>query len=105
MLTTTTVRAETRSISIAAPPAVVLGYVGDPRCLPEWAPAFARGVRPDGEHWLVDTGEGELRIAVRVSPGHGTVDLLSADDPTRGAFTRVVEIGRASCRERGETRG
>ena len=90
MLTTTTVRAETRSISIAAPPAVVLGYVGDPRCLPEWAPAFARGVRPDGEHWLVDTGEGELRIAVRVSPGHGTVDLLSADDPTRGAFTRVV---------------
>jgi hypothetical protein len=91
MLTNTTDRAETRTISIAAPPATVLGYVGDPRRLPDWAPAFARGIRPDGEDWLVDTGEGELRIAVRVSPEHGTVDLLSADDPTRGAFTRVVD--------------
>ena len=82
--------AETRSISIAAPPATVLDYVGDPRHLPEWAPAFARGVRADGDQWLVDSGEGQLRILVRVSPEHGTVDLLSADDPTRGAFTRVV---------------
>jgi uncharacterized protein YndB with AHSA1/START domain len=83
-------QAETRSISIAAPPATVLDYVGDPRRLPEWAPAFARGVREDGDQWLIDSGDGELRILVRVSAEHGTVDLLSADDPTRGAFTRVV---------------
>jgi uncharacterized protein YndB with AHSA1/START domain len=83
-------RAETRSISIAAPPAAVLALVGDPRRLPEWAPAFARGVEPDGDDWLIDTGEGHARITVRVSPQHGIVDLLSATDPTRGAFSRVV---------------
>jgi Polyketide cyclase / dehydrase and lipid transport len=86
----TTGRAETRSISIAAPPAGVLAVVADPRRLPEWAPAFARGVQPDGDDWLIDTGEGQARITVRVSPEHGTVDLLRATDPTRGAFSRVV---------------
>ncbi|MCW3063003.1 MAG: hypothetical protein JWN32_175 [Solirubrobacterales bacterium] len=90
MHTTKTDRAETRSISIAAPPAAVLALVADPQRLPEWAPAFARGVQPDGDHWLIDTREGQARITVRVSPEHGTVDLLGATDPTRGAFSRVV---------------
>jgi hypothetical protein len=90
MPTITPDRAETRSISIAAPPAAVLTVVADPQRLPEWAPAFARGVQPDGDAWLIDTGEGQARITVRVSREHGTVDLLRAADPTRGAFSRVV---------------
>jgi hypothetical protein len=90
MPTTSQDRAESRSISIAAPPAAVLALVADARRLPEWAPAFARGVQPDGDAWLIDTGEGQVRITVRVSPEHGTVDLLSATDPTRGAFSRVL---------------
>jgi uncharacterized protein YndB with AHSA1/START domain len=90
MPTIKTDRVETRSISISAPPAAVHALVADPRRLPEWAPAFARGVEPDGDAWLIDTGEGQARITVRVSPEHGTVDLLSATDPTRGAFSRVV---------------
>ena len=64
--------------------------MADPQRLPEWAPAFARGVEPDGDAWLIDTGEGQARITVRVSSEHGTVDLLSATDATRGAFSRVV---------------
>jgi hypothetical protein len=91
MHTNKTDRGETRSISIAAPPPAVLAVVGDPRRLPEWAPAFARGVRADGDDWLIDTGGGvEARIVVRVSAEHGTVDLLDASDTTRGAFSRVV---------------
>ena len=90
MHTNTTNRAETRTISIAAPAATVLALVADPRRLPEWAPAFARGVQPDGDDWLIDTGDGQVRITVRVSPEHGTVDLLRATDPARGAFTRVL---------------
>jgi uncharacterized protein YndB with AHSA1/START domain len=83
-------RAETRSISIAAPPETVLALVADARRLPDWAPAFARAVRPEGDEWIIDTGDGQARIIVRVSPEHGTVDLLRANDPARGAFTRVV---------------
>jgi hypothetical protein len=90
MHTNTTSRAESRSISIAAPPAAVLALVADPRRLPEWAPGFARGVQPDGDDWLIDTGEGQARITIRASHEHGTVDLLRAADPTRGAFSRVV---------------
>jgi uncharacterized protein YndB with AHSA1/START domain len=96
MHTTTPDRAGTRTISIAAPPETVLALVADARRLPDWAPAFARAVQPDGDDWLIDTGDGQARITVRVSPEHGTVDLLAANDPTRGAFTRVVHNGEGS---------
>jgi uncharacterized protein YndB with AHSA1/START domain len=86
----TTARAETRSVTIAATPAAVLRLVGDPLRLPEWAPRFARAVEPQGEHWLVDDGANRFAIDVRVAPEHGTVDLVSPADPTRGAFSRVV---------------
>ena len=89
-------RTETRSISIAAPPAAVFDYVADPRNLPEWAPAFADSVRPDGAEWLVTSGGSELRIAVRASAEHGTVDLLRAQDRRKGAFTRVLPSGEGS---------
>ena len=89
-------RAETRSISIQAPPDAVLDFVGDARTLPRWAPAFARAVRPDGEHWLVDTGAGERRIALRVSRERGTADIVSATDPRVGVFTRVLSNGEGS---------
>ena len=93
-------RASTRSISIAVPPQVVLDLVADPTELPRWAPAFARAVRPaGGDHWLVDTGEGEVRIRVRVSRELGTVDFLMADAPPGievGTYTRVVRNGGGS---------
>ena len=90
-------RSDTQTISIDAPRDVVLGLVGDPPALPSWAPAFARAIRPDGEQWIVDTGEGDLRIRVRVSREHGTVDFLVAglpDGVELGAFSRVVPNGR-----------
>jgi uncharacterized protein YndB with AHSA1/START domain len=93
----TTRRAESRSISIAAPPSAVLDVVGDPLRLPEWAPRFARAVRADGDRWLVDNGtDDEFPIVVRVSRQHGTVDLLGPVDPPSGAFTRVIHNGHGS---------
>jgi len=93
-------RASTRSISIDVPPQVVLDLVADPTELPRWAPAFAHAARPaGGDHWIVDTGEGEVRIRVRVSRELGTVDFLMADAPPGrevGTFTRVVRNGAGS---------
>jgi uncharacterized protein YndB with AHSA1/START domain len=83
-------RTESRSITIAAPPATVFGYVADPRNLPVWAPAFASAVRPDGKRWIVTGDAGEFPILVRASEEHGTVDLVSAVDRDQGAFTRVL---------------
>jgi hypothetical protein len=86
-------RSETRSISIQAAPDTVLDFVGDARTLPRWAPGFARAIRPDGDHWLVDTGAGETCVAVLVSRERGTVDIVSGLDPSRGVFTRVLANG------------
>lgn len=84
-------RAETRTISVAASPARVVEYLADPRHLPEWAPGFASAV--DHEHddiWRVHTERGPQRVSVRVAAEHGVVDVVSADSPTLGLFTRVV---------------
>jgi hypothetical protein len=86
-------RSETRSISIQASPDTVLDFVGDARTLPRWAPGFARAVRREGDHWLVDTGAGEACVAVLVSRERGTVDIVSGRDPSRGVFTRVLANG------------
>ena len=82
--------AETRSISIDATPESVFAFVADPYNLPRWAPAFASAVRPDGDRWVVTSGDTELTIVVRASRELGTVDLLGGPDLTIGAFTRVL---------------
>jgi hypothetical protein len=93
-------RSITRSISINAPPQVVLGLVADPTALPRWAPAFARAARPaGGDRWILDTGKCEVTVRVRVSDELGTVDFLMADAPRGleiGVFSRVLRNGCAS---------
>jgi hypothetical protein len=83
-------RSSTQSISIDVPAEAVLDLVADARALPRWAPAFARAVRSAGaDHWLADTGEREVRMRVRVSREHGTVDFL-LPGAEEGAFSRVI---------------
>lgn len=83
--------AQTRTISIAAAPERVFAVVSDGRRLPEWAPAFALAVTHEqGDVWSVENERGRVRTLVRAAPAQGTVDIVSADAPTRGLFTRVV---------------
>ncbi len=92
-------RSNTQSISIDAPPEAVLELVADATRLPEWAPDFAHTVRADGAAWIIGTGDAEVRIVVRVSQIHGTVDFLVPGLPPgveAGAFSRVVANGRGS---------
>ncbi|ADB31036.1 conserved hypothetical protein [Kribbella flavida DSM 17836] len=97
MHTKLTLRCETRSISVQAPPAAVLDLVADPRNLPRWAPGLGDSVHADGDdHWLIRNGTSTTRMIVRVAREQGTVDMLSADDPRLGAFTRVLPNGDGS---------
>ncbi|HWI74357.1 MAG TPA: SRPBCC family protein [Baekduia sp.] len=97
MQTNLTVRAETRTISIAAPPAAVFTLVADGARLPDWAPAFASAAEPDGDdRWLIGTGDAQFPIRVRADAEHGTVDLLRPADATVGAFMRVIPNGGGS---------
>jgi hypothetical protein len=84
-------RAETRTISISAPPADVFAYLSDPRHLPAWAPAFATAVTHEqGDIWRVQSGAGERRTAVRAAWPLGVVDIVSPEGPSRGLFARVI---------------
>ena len=86
-------RADTQTISIDAPQGVVIDLLADAAEFPRWAAGFARSVREDGDDWIVDTGDAEVRLHVRVSRELGTVDFLLADalpDVEIGAFSRVV---------------
>jgi uncharacterized protein YndB with AHSA1/START domain len=84
-------RAETRTISVAAPPERVVEYLSDARRIPEWAPGFATAVAHEHDDvWRVETGAGSQRVVVRAAPEHGVVDVVSADAPHLGLFTRVV---------------
>jgi hypothetical protein len=84
-------RTETRSITIDAPSAAVLDLVGDARSLPRWAPDFARSVRADGEHWIINDA-----ARIDMVRGADTVDIVAADDRRRGAFSRVLPNGDSS---------
>jgi hypothetical protein len=88
--------AHTRSIAIDAPPEALVELLADGDRLPEWAPDFAPEVHEEDDHWLVGSGEGQLRIRIRSSAELGTVDILSADDDRTGAFGRVIPNGDGS---------
>jgi hypothetical protein len=94
MHTNSLLTAQTRSISIAAPPRAVFDLVSDPQALPRWAPGVARSVRVDGDDWIIENDQGETRVTVRASPDHGTVDLLTGEN--QGVFTRVLPNGAGS---------
>jgi hypothetical protein len=90
-------RSDTQTISIDAPVSAVIDLITDPVEFPRWAAGFARSVRTDGDDWLVDTGDAEVRLHVRVSHHLGTVDYLLADalpGVEIGAFSRVIPNGR-----------
>jgi hypothetical protein len=87
---------QTRSIAIAAPREAVVALLADGTRLPDWAPQFASEARAEGDHWVVGSGGQQLRVRIKASADFGTVDIVSADDPRIGSFSRVIPNGEGS---------
>jgi len=88
-------RADTKTIGIHAKPQQVVDFLADPMNLPRWAVGFAKGVRRDGDRWIVTTGSGEMGVRIVAERGLGVVDSFMSPAPgVEGlAASRVVPAG------------
>ena len=67
-------KSRTVSVSIRCPASDIYGFVVDPRNLPEWATAFCRSVRPNGDAWLVESPLGEVGFRIVPRNSWGVLD-------------------------------
>ncbi len=88
----------TLSVSVARAPVDVARYVADPRNLPQWAGAFCKAVRPDGDGWRVQTDEGEFGLRFHAVIENGILDHVVelGDDVQVYVPMRVVPNGGGS---------
>jgi hypothetical protein len=90
-----TKRSNTRAVTIPASVEEVFAFLGDPGNLPRWAVGFARGIRRDGDEWIVQTAAGEFPIRYRIDAERGTIDIHTTVAPgvVSSAYSRVLENG------------
>jgi hypothetical protein len=91
-------RADTRTVSIEAPPQRVVTFLQDPANLPRWAVGFAKAVRQETSGWVVETGTAEIGIRVDADAHRGTVDFWMTPAPGVEVLapSRVVPRGAGS---------
>lgn len=91
-------RADTKTISIDAPPGKVLSFLREPENLPRWAVGFAKSVRRDSSGWYVKTGQGEVGISIDADERTGVVDFRMRPAPGVEvlAASRVIPRGTGS---------
>ena len=88
-------QADTKTVAIQAKPRQIVEFLADIRNLPRWAVGFAKGVRRDGDRWLVTTGSGDMAIRIATEPDYGVVDFYMAPGPGLEALaaSRVIPNG------------
>lgn len=62
------------SVSIAASPTLVYGYVAKPDNLPKWAAGLASGVKQVGDHWEADSPMGKVKVKFAEKNSYGILD-------------------------------
>src|SRR5262245_3214108 len=91
-------RSATETIGIGHAASEVFGFVSRPENLPRWAVGFCKGIRRQGEQWLVDTGNGEVGLRMAVDVAKGVVDFHM--EPAPGveavAYSRVLPRGEGA---------
>jgi hypothetical protein len=64
----------TLSIGIARDSATVYAYASLPENLPHWATGLGMGISRNGDHWLIKTPQGDLRLDFTPQNGLGVLD-------------------------------
>ena len=85
-------RADTQTITLPVSSEEAFAFLAQPEKLPRWAVGFARGIRREGDDWIVQTAQGEIPIRVVADAVRGTIDFQMKMAPglEAVAYSRVV---------------
>src|SRR5687767_3471213 len=85
-------RADTQMMTIPVRSEEAFAFLAEPENLPRWAVGFARGIRREGEAWIVQTAQGEMPVRVVADAVRGTIDFHMSVAPglEAVAYSRVV---------------
>jgi hypothetical protein len=67
--------ADPQTITLPVSAEEAFGFLAEPENLPRWAVGFARGIRREGDAWIVQTAQGEMPVRVVAEATHGTIDF------------------------------
>src|SRR5687768_17182789 len=84
--------ADTQTTTLAVSAEDAFAFLAQPENLPRWAVGFARGIRREGDDWIVQTAQGEMPVRVCADATRGTIDFHMRVAPGLEAiaYSRVV---------------
>jgi hypothetical protein len=84
--------ADTQAITLPVSSEEAFSFLAEPENLPRWAVGFARGIRREGDGWIVQTAQGEMPVRVVADAVRGTIDFHLGVAPglEAVAYSRVV---------------
>ena len=87
-----TMHADTQTITLPVSVEEAFAFLAEPENLPRWAVGFARGIRREGDKWIVQTTQGEMPVRVVADAVQGTIDFHMGVTPgvEAIAYSRVV---------------
>ena len=87
--------ADTQTVTLPVSFEEAFAFLAEPENLPRWAVGFARGIRREGDDWIVQTAQGEMPIRVVADALRGTIDfqMLVAPEFEAVAYSRVLPNG------------
>jgi hypothetical protein len=87
-----TVKSDTQTIRLETDARTAFDFLADPGNLPMWAVGFCRGIRRDGNGWIVQTRTGECPLEIEADARRGTIDFHMQPAPhiKASAYSRVL---------------
>ena len=84
--------ADTQTITLPVSADEAFTFLAQPENMPRWAVGFARGIRREGDAWIVQTAQGEMPVRVVADATRGTIDFHMGISPSLEAvaYSRVV---------------
>ena len=84
--------ADTQTITLPISAEEAFAFLVQPENLPRWAVGFARGIRDEGDAWIVQTAQGEMPVRIAADAVRGTIDFHIGVAPglEAVAYSRVV---------------